>query len=423
MKTASGGTLVTNQPHPAMAPGTVLSWCQSRVLVGLLLTFFFLLTMVTGCQAPLPQEISPVTFTTLPASKAAQLSDDGDKEPLLQALAASLAYWQKQDPARVVEACGESYHVKDFSLSLEKFQTLLTETAANQLMTAVADTFTFCQIQPRQGEGKLLVTGYYQPRFLASRVRRPPFLYPVYGPPADLLQAQVFTDKESKEIGRLADDRLVPYWTRSEIETKDLLHGSELCFLADPVDVFILQVQGSGLVQFEDGELKQLLFAGSNGREYRSIGRLLADEGRIPLAEITMPRIRQYLHEHLDERQRILHYNERYVFFRLEEHGPGPIGSMGAVLTPERSVALDLSAFPQGGLYFLSSARPTEKITTPQSWQPLNRFVLHQDTGTAIKGYGRLDFFWGSGEYPERAAGLMKQPGTLYLLMQKHPEP
>lgn len=415
----SRGQLVTSQPRHTIPFGAA---SQGSLRAGIL-TALFLLVIVAGCSSPLPQETSSVTFAKLPASKAAQLSDDGDKDSLLQALAASLAYWQKQEPTRRVEACGESYRAKDFSLSLEKFQTLLAETAPNQLMTAVADTFTFCQIQSGPGEGKLLVTGYYQPRFLASRVRNPPFLYPVYGPPADLLQAQVFTDKETKEVGRLVEGRLVPYWTRREIETKGLLQGGELCYLADPVEVFILQVQGSGLVQFEDGELKQLLFAGTNGREYRSIGRLLADEGRIPLAEITMPRIRQYLHEHLDEQQRILHYNERYVFFRLEDQGAGPIGSMGAILIPERSVALDLNAFPQGGLYFLSTERPTEKITTPQAWRPLNRFVLHQDTGTAIRGYGRLDFFWGSGEYPERAAGLMKQPGNLYLLMLKHPEP
>lgn len=191
--------------------------------------------------------------------------------------------------------------------------------------------------------------------------------------------------------------------------------------MADPIEVFILQVQGSGLVEFENGEVQQLLFAGTNGREYRSIGRLLADEGRLPLAEITMPSIRQYLHEHLDERQRILHYNERYVFFRLVEQGldQGPVGSMGAVLTPGRSVALDLDTFPVGGLYYLTTERPPEKIESPVAWQPLTRFVLHQDTGAAIKGSGRLDFFWGSGAYPEHAAGLMKQPGSLYMLMKK----
>lgn len=396
---------------------------QTISIARLLPALSLLLTILVGCRAPLTPETSSPTFANLPASKVAQLFDDGDKESLLVAIDASLAYWQKQDPVRLVEACGKSYRAKDFLLTLEKFQLLLTETAPDQLMPSVADTFDFCQIQNKQGEHDILVTGYYQPRFLASRTRTPPFLYPVYSPPADLLQAQVFTDNASQEMGRIDNGRLVPYWTRAEIETNNLLKRNALCYLTDPIDVFILQVQGSGLLQFENGEVQQLLFAGTNGREYRSIGRLLADEGRIPLAEITMPRIRQYLHEHLDEQQRILHYNERYVFFRLEEQGPGPVGSMGAVLTPERSVALDLNSFPVGGLYFLSTERPTEKIASPPVWQPMHRFVLHQDTGAAIKGYGRLDFFWGSGKYPERAAGLMKQPGDLYLLMQKHLEP
>ena len=136
-----------------------------------------------------------------------------------------------------------------------------------------------------------------------------------------------------------------------------------------------------------------------------------------------MPRISRYLHEHLDERQRIFHYNERYVFFRLaaQTPGSGPVGSMGAALPPGRSVALDQECFPLGGLYFLQTERPPAQDEAAGGWQPLNRFVLHQDTGAAIKGSGRLDFFWGSGVYSERAAGLMKQPGRLYLLLPKRP--
>jgi len=389
--------------------------CGVTTILGLLLV------VLPGCAPALHENQPAPTLSKLPASEAPPVDDDGDQTSLREAISASIAYWQKIDPAKTVAVCGGSYHPRDFLLSLQTLEGLLSQLPHDQLPTAIGKTFDFCQPQTASGGQGLLVTGYYQPRFKASRTRRPPFIYPLYQPPKDLVQAQVFADTISQAVGRIAAGRFLPYWSRAEIESKNLLQGNELCYLADPVDVFLLQVQGSGLLDFDDGTVLHALFAGTNGRDYRSIGRLLADEGRMPLAEITLPRIRQYLHEHLDERQRILHYNERYVFFHLEAQGPGqgPRGSMGAVLTPGRSVALDPSVFPLGALYFLSTERPSEVSNAPVPWQPLTRLVLNQDTGAAIQGRGRLDFFWGSGEYPERAAGLMKQPGQLYLLLLK----
>jgi len=374
-----------------------------------------------GCFPALHESQPSTTFTKLAETETPLVDDDGDQASLKKAIAASTNYWQKIDPAQPVTACGGSYHPHDFLLSLQTLEDLLSHLPYNQLRTAINKTFDFCQFHPASGGQDLLVTGYYQPRFRASQTRRPPFIYPLYRLPNDLVQAQVFANTISQAVGRVADGRFSPYWSRAEIETNNLLQGNELCYLADPVDVFLLQVQGSGLLEFDNGTVHHALFAGTNGRDYRSIGRLLADEGRMPLAEVTLPRIRQYLNEHLDERQRILHYNDRYVFFRLEAQGPaqGPRGSMGAVLTPGRSVALDPNVFPLGALYFLRTERPSEDINGPVPWQPLTRLVFNQDTGAAIKGSGRLDFFWGSGEYAERAAGLMKQPGQLYLLLLK----
>jgi membrane-bound lytic murein transglycosylase A len=378
--------------------------------------------LMAGCHPRVvSEEPARIPAKVVTLAKKPDLRDDADKDSLNRAVNASIRYWQGQSPERQLAACGKSYRAADFLASLQKFQELLNTIPREALPAAVAKNFELCQIKSGQGQGDILVTGYYQPRFKASRVREPPFVYPVYQSPPDLIHAQVFGTGESQMVGRLEAGRLVPYWTRAEIETSGRLRGHELCYLADPVEVFVLQVQGSGLVEFGDGSVQQLLFAGTNGRPYRSIGRLLADEGRIPLAEIDMPRIRRYLHEHLDEVERILHYNERYVFFRLSGQGAGngPVGSMGQVLTPGRSVALDQGCFPVGGLYFLKTRRPAESVGSAPGWQPMTRFVLHQDTGAAIKGTGRLDFFWGSGEYPERAAGLMKEPGELYLLMKR----
>ena len=377
---------------------------------------------IMGCARPLVMPVAPSADLTPVSSAQVVLSDDGDRESLARAVRASLRYWQGQDPEQRIQACGGSYRVQDFVASLRRFLEIVhSDEGATE--AAITREFALCQVGSGQQSGDLLVTGYYQPRFKASRKRVAPFLYPVYRLPPDMIQARTFAAQgEEATVGRLDGGRLEPYWTRAEIETQDRLRGNELCYLADPAEVFVLQVQGSGVVEFADGSARQLLFAGTNGRPYRSIGRLLADEGRIPLAEIDMPRIRRYLDEHLDERQRILHYNERYVFFRMAEVGPdlGPVGSMGAVLTPGRSVALDEACYPKGGLYFLQTERPVVlgRDSEP-SWQPMTRFVLHQDSGAAIKGVGRLDFFWGSGDYPELAAGVMKRPGRLYLLMKK----
>lgn len=385
------------------------------------LSLLFLL-LLTGCHLPVESDRPRLADSKPVARELPALTDDGDKASLSQALAASIGYWQGQPPERRLLLCGKTLAPADLLATLREFQGLQSRLPPHELAAAVETRFDVCQVNSGQGQGDLLVTGYYQPRFTASLVRQPPFIHPVYRLPADLLQAQVFTKAVSQEVGRVEKGQFVPYWTRAEIETGNKLRGEELCYLADPVEAFILQVQGSGLVELPDGQVRQLLFAGTNGRPYRSIGRLLVDEGRIPLSEIDLPAIRRYLHEHLDERERILHYNERYVFFKFADARAdrGPVGSMGAALTPGRSVALDLERFPVGGLYYLITERPPETGDTKGAWLPMTRFVLHQDTGAAIKGPGRLDFFWGSGEYPERAAGLMKQQGRLYVLIKKN---
>ncbi len=382
----------------------------------------FMVVMMAACHPPdgNPPSLPPPPRAAL--GDQIVLLDDGDQEALHSAVSASIRYWQGQPADRKLTACGQGYRAGDFLQTLLHFRSLLTTLPLADLPAAVARDFTLCPEGDGPPPDEALVTGYYQPRCKGSLVKAAPFICPVYRLPPDLIQAKTHTPQGvTEQVGRLEKGRLVPYWSRAEIETQEPLRGNELCYLADPVELFLMQVQGSGLVELADGSLRQLLFAGSNGRPYRSIGRLLVDEGRLSLAEVDMPRIRRYLQEHRQDRQRILHYNERYIFFTMSvpTPGSGPVGSMGAVLTPGRSVALDQTLFPLGGLYFLQTERPVDSPDVPPLWQPLNRFVLHQDTGAAINGGKRLDFFWGSGDYPERAAGLMKQPGRFYLLMLK----
>jgi membrane-bound lytic murein transglycosylase A len=264
----------------------------------------------------------------------------------------------------------------------------------------------------------MLITGYYQPLFAGSLRKTPPFLYPLYRQPASLTLRDS-PHKGKMLIGRLdGTGKLVPFWTRAEIEDRNLLAGNELVYLQDPIDAFFLQIQGSGRIRLQDGSLRSVHISASNGREYKSIGKLLVDERKIPKADISMQTIRQYLRENPKETKRILQHNSKYVFFRWEEGEPR--GSLGEVLTPGRSIAIDQDALPTGAMAYIVTRRPImDPAGTVTGWEPLGRFVLPQDSGEAIRGPGRADVFWGNGLYAETAAGLMKENGQLYFLVKK----
>jgi len=321
--------------------------------------------------------------------------------------------------------CGKKISKARLLDGLKVFQGIIQTAAKNQVAAQVAANFEICQALNSSKEKNILATGYYQPILQGSLIRQGDFQYPLYGIPPDMVLAGTYQEEYTEKVGRIENGRFVPYWTRAEIDTNDkLLLGSELVYLKDPFDAFTLHVQGSGLVQLSGESIAKISYAGSNGWPYKSIGKLLVDEGKIPLEEVSMPKIRHYLNEHLDDLPRILHYNDRYIFFRLEKDpaGQNPIGTMGQPLTPGRSVALDMDCFPIGGLYFLESQQPEIEKNNVVAWQPMQRFVLHQDSGSAIKGSGRLDFFWGRGNYAEIAAGNMKQLSRLYMLVPKNME-
>lgn len=388
-------------------------------------TGFFMLIIFTGChRIPVVHPPSCSTGQLLSLTDQEKFfGDDFDKKSLLSAVRQSVNYLERRKDDQMAILCGKSYPASWLRESMEEFLGLLQSTSLQDLPPVIAERFDVCMAINSEGHDQILATGYYQPSLEASLTRTPPYLYPLYELPPDLISTTVNSPSgEEKSVGRLENDgRLVPYWTRAEIETKGVLAGQELLYLKHPFDAFILHVQGSGLVELTNGTVRQVQFAGSNGLTYRSIGKLLVDEGHIPLEEIDLPRICAFLDEHPDEQQRILHHNERYIFFRLADAANtlNPVGSMGKTLTPGRSVALDQSCFPYGSLLFLDTTQPDIKNGEIKGWRPLRRFVLHQDSGAAIKGSGRLDLFWGNGQNAEVAAGAMKQPGRLFWLLKK----
>lgn len=365
--------------------------------------------------------LAPVAENAIPL-----FADDTNLDDLQGSVNRSIAVLAQIDSEKRFAVCGRLYSAGWLRKSMETVaQGAVTHTDQGNFQKFLVENFRICRATGSDGDGRMLVTGYYEPLMKGSLVKEPPFLYPLYQVPADLI---VQTGQSGgEEVGRLEDGRFVPYRTRAEIENSHLLQGQELLYLADPLDVFILHVQGSGTIMLPDGSARKVHYGASNGRKYRSIGRLLADRGVIPLEEVTLPGIISYLRAHPDEMQSVLHHNERYVFFSLlpeaggaEQQNSGPAGSMGQPLTAGRSLAVDRACFPAPLLGYLRTDSPLfDQQGRLTGWKPLRRFVVNQDSGAAIQGPARVDLFLGGDEYAARAAGLMKQQGELYFFILK----
>lgn len=349
------------------------------------------------------------------------LFDDSDLPSLLAVTKTQISYLEKQDTTALINFGDDSYSnawllssARDFLKALESYS------SPNKLNSYLQNNYFVYQAGGRKKTGgrQMLVTGYYEPVFPGSLTKTPPFLTPIYYPPSSLVSQ--LDEQNVKHIGRLdSNNKLIDYWSRAEIENRGLLRGYELGYLKDPVDAFLLHVQGSGRLQLTDGSLLSVRFAGSNGLEYKSIGKYLVDQELMELEEVTIPTIRGYLDNHPEQLKKILHHNPRFIFFhRGDDHGPQ--GSAGEILTPGRSIAVDYNSLPAGSIAFLTSQRPhVDNNNTIVDWTSINRFVFPQDSGSAIKGSGRVDMFWGNGDYAEVAANHMKEKGNLYFLIKK----
>ena len=264
------------------------------------------------------------------------------------------------------------------------------------------------------GEREGLFTGYYEAELKAATSPDSPGATPLYRVPDDLVTVDLALFRADlrgeKLVGRVQDGRLVPYLTRAEIDAGALDgRGLELLWASDPVDAFFLHVQGSGRVVFPDGRVQRVGFAGSNGHPFYAIGRALVAEGIVSREKASMQSIRDWLRANPQQAAEMMQRNARYIFFRPID-GEGPIGAQGVALTPGRSLAVDSSLLPLGVPLWLDT-------TWPATEKPLQRLMVAQDTGSAIKGAVRGDFFWGSGEPALEQAGRMKQQGRYYLFL------
>ena len=269
----------------------------------------------------------------------------------------------------------------------------------------------------RIASDKGLITGYYEPLLKGARRRGGAFQTPLYAVPDDLLTvdlADAYPQLAGTRVrGRLQGKRVVPYPDRAQLADGRMLAGRELLWVDSAVDAFFLQIQGSGRVQLADGSTVRLAFADVNGRPYRAVGRYLVDKGEMTLEQVTAPALRQWLAAHPERQQEVFNQNPSVVFFReLAVEGSGPPGALGVLLTPERSIAVDPRVTPLGAPVWLSTTQPLTDA-------PLQRLMLAQDTGGAIRGPVRADFYWGSGAEAGEAAGKMRQRGQMWVLLPK----
>ena len=271
-----------------------------------------------------------------------------------------------------------------------------------------------------------LVTGYYEPLLAGSRTPTEEYSIPLYGVPDDLLVvdlSSLFPELKDKRVrGRVEGRKVVPYWPRAEIERGAApVGGKALAYVADPVEAFFLEIQGSGRIALNDGSVMRLGYADQNGHPYRSVARVLIDRGELTRDTASMQAISNWVKAHPAEARALLDENPSYVFFRELPKPPagtidaaidGPLGSLGVPLLAERTIAVDARYVPLGAPVYLATTRPSSSA-------PLQRLTLAQDTGGAIRGPVRADFFWGFGTQAGREAGRMRQDGRMWLLWPK----
>jgi len=377
------------------------------------------LTLFLGCAAPQP---GPVAMP----SAATPFGDDLDVDSLRAALRRSLEYLEKLPPERIVGVAPRPLTAGEVVASLKAFEPLLAEwNCAECFLRELRARFDFLPSSAEPETAEVLFTGYYQPELEGSRARTEKFRYPIYGRPADLISAELVTvgavPKVERIFGRVEGEQFLPYYTRSDIDQAGRLRGRalEIAWVADPVELFFLHIQGSGIVRLAEGGQLSVGYAAQNGRPYRSIGRLLIDSGKIAREAMSMQSLRRYLNDHPEEQSEIFDYNPSYVFFRVNPDSDA-LGSLEVPVTAGRSIATDSRLFPKGALALIHTEIPLiDRAGQFTGWRPIVRFVLNQDTGGAIRGLQRVDIYFGAGGQAEASAGYMNRPGKMFFLALK----
>ncbi|WP_041739084.1 murein transglycosylase A [Calothrix sp. PCC 6303] len=335
--------------------------------------------------------------------------EKGDKKALITSINRSLQYLQTQRAVKDYQ----DYSVPEFTrdrvvASLLRFRQLVQNTQSPiELHNAITQEFDIYQSIGSDKKGGVLYTSYYEPIYTASRVPTAEFRYPIYRIPPDIKQWQR------------------PHPTRLELEGADglqaektKLKGLAFFWLRDRLEPYMMQIQGSAQLQLTDGSRTSVGYAGNSAHDYSSIGKALADDGKVPLVGMTMPKILEYFHKYPLELNTYIPRDKSFVFFQ-ENKGSPATGSIQVGLTPDRSIATDKSLMPPGALALIRSYLPFPDPSGAMQHRVVSRYVLDQDTGGAIKGAGRVDYFTGSGKVAGERAGVTVGHGQLFYLLLK----
>lgn len=392
---------------------------------------FLVLLVVAGCSQlavdPMRKGAScppPQSCPACPACPAVDIPKVAEK-PLQASEWTELPGWPDDDPAVVLAAflgscpsLERQAHWKPVCGSARS----VANKPASELRTWFETQFRPWALVNPDGTRQGLITGYYEPVLKGSRIATRGYAHPVFGPPEDMITvelAELYPElKHLRLRGRLDGRKLVPYYSRAEWAPQESKRSPEaLLWIDDPIDLFFMQIQGSGQVQLTDGKRVRLNYADQNGHPYRSIGRWLIERGELKPEQASMQGIKSWAKANPARLVDLLNANPSLVFFReLPVEGSGPQGAMGLALTPERSLAVDPRHVPLGAPIWLATTRPNTE-------QALTRLMLAQDTGGAIRGVVRADFYWGSGTEAGNLAGKMRQQGRMWVLLPKAYQP
>jgi membrane-bound lytic murein transglycosylase A len=330
-------------------------------------------------------------------------------------------------PERLVGEEPRPFTAKEILDSLKAFEQLLGDWQCPECFAReVKARFELVPSSSDTVLSDVLFTGYYQVIMDGSLVPTNRFRFPIYAKPTDLITAEKVTltpqFTAEKIFGRAEGEEFLPYYTRRQIDEEGLLSGRglEIAWVADPIELFFLHIQGSGTIRLPDGTKLSIGYAGQNGWPYRSVGRLLIDGGKLSKDEMSMQRLRRYLRENSQEQSEIFNANPSYIFFRLNP--AGPMGSLEVPVTAERSLATDSRLFPQGALVLVSTEIPVVSGAGELTgWRAVTRFMLNQDTGGAIRGPQRADIYFGADETAANMAGYMNRQGKMFFPVLRKP--
>ena len=365
-------------------------------------------TKITITENPRPISIAEIN--------ALKLESSPDLEDLRRALGYSIEYYERLPADQRFRYGSVEYSPEEMIASHQHFLRIFDLPEVERLEKLQQDFLWFESLNKKN---QAFFTGYYEPLLKGSLNESEKFPVPLYTVPGDLVTVNLsnFDEKYGNGIlrGKIVDQKFVKYDDRNEISYQNSLEGraTPLAWVNNDIELFFLQIQGSGVIELPNRDLYRVNYADQNGHPYRAIGKILL--GEIPREKMSLKSLKEYLYDHPERVQEILNYNPSYTFFR-QIPGDGPLGNIEVPLTPERSIAMDHRLVPKGGLVFYETNLPSE---FSPSKKILQRFAVVQDTGGAIRGHGRADIFWGRGTPAEKIAGPMKENGKIFLLVAR----